>query len=217
MRHLMINGRSMSKSLGNYVSFDEVISKFGAEAYRYFLLSVHYRRPLDYTEGTMTTAKNSVDRLETTLDLIDDAMRRDDTYYGFNEREKALLEAVNEHQGAFEAAMDDDLDTHGALDALHALSRAINEYVAGEKNKGVILRAATVYRELLSVLGLFEKRGAGVDELTEGLIETIASVRERLRKEENYQLSDKIREELERVGVILSDTAEGTSWKIERE
>jgi cysteinyl-tRNA synthetase len=216
VRHLMINGRSMSKSLGNYVSFDEVISKFGAEAYRYFLLSVHYRRPLDYTEGTMTTAKNSVDRLENTLNLIDDAMRQDDNYYGFNEREKTLLDAVKEHQGHFEDAMDNDLNTHGALDALHAMSGTINEYVTGKTNKGVLLRAATIYRELLSVLGLFEKRGVGVDELTSGLIETIAQVRERLRTEKNFQLSDKIRDDLERVGVVLSDTAEGTSWKIDR-
>jgi cysteinyl-tRNA synthetase len=216
VRFLMINGRKMSKSLGNYVSFDEVLSKYSADAFRYFYLSVHYRRPLDYTDAAMGIAKNSADRLENTLDLIDDAIRKEDRYYDFNEPEKTLIDAVKEHQGQFEAAMDDDLDTHGALDALHALSGAINEYIAGNVNKGVLLRGAKVYQELLSVLGLFEKRGAGVDELTDGLIETIAQVRERLRTEKNFQLSDKIREDLERVGVVLSDTAEGTIWKIAR-
>ena len=216
VRFLMINGRKMSKSLGNYVSFDEVLSKYSVDAFRYFYLSVHYRRPLDYTEAAMGIAQNSADRLENTLDLIDDVMRKEDRYYDFNEPEKTLLDAVKEHKGEFEAAMDDDLDTHGALDALHALSGAINEYLSGNVNKGVLLRAAKVYQELLSVLGLFEKRGAGIDELTNGLIETIAQVRERLRTEKNFQLSDKIREDLERVGVVLSDTEEGTSWKIAR-
>jgi cysteinyl-tRNA synthetase len=112
--------------------------------------------------------------------------------------------------------MDNDLDTHGALDALHALSGTINEYVTGKTNKGVLLRAATIYRGLLSVLGLFEKKGAGFDGLTESIIETVVHVREWLRKEKYFQLSDKIREDLEQIGVVLSDTSEGTRWKITR-
>jgi cysteinyl-tRNA synthetase len=212
----MINGRKMSKSLGNYVSFDEVLSKYSADAFRYFYISVHYRRPLDYSDSAMEIAQNSVDRLENTLTLIDDALRREDKYYDFKEPEIALLNGVNEQREKFEAAMDDDLDTHTAIDALHALSGAINEYLAGDANKGVLLKAAAVYKELLSALGLFEKRGAGTDDLTEDLIETIAAVRDQLRKEKNFQLSDKIRDSLAKAGVTLSDTSEGTSWKIDR-
>jgi cysteinyl-tRNA synthetase len=215
-RFLMINGRRMSKSLGNYVSFDEVLSKYSTDAFRYFYLSVHYRRPLDYTDAAMEIAKNSAERLENTLDLMDDALRWEDHYYDFKESEMILLNAVEENRARFEAAMDDDLDTHGAIDALHALSGAINEYLAGETNKGVLLKAASVYRKLLSALGLFEKRGAKADDLTEDLIGTITAVREQLRKEKNYKLSDKIRDDLADAGVIISDTAEGTSWKIDR-
>ncbi|UCH57189.1 MAG: cysteine--tRNA ligase, partial [Candidatus Bathyarchaeota archaeon] len=216
VRHLMINGRSMSKSLGNYVSFDEVISKFGAEAYRYFLLSVHYRRPLDYTEETMEIAQNSTAKLENTLDLIDNAIRSKDKNLDFTDREKSFLSEVYEQRRRFEEAMDDDLDTHGALDALHALSGTINEYVSEAPNKGVLLKAYETYRKLLSALGLFEKRGVETDELTEELIVVISKLREKLRSERNYQLSDWIRDLLAETGVILSDTKEGTSWKIER-
>jgi len=215
-RFLMINGRKMSKSLGNYVSFDEVLSKYSVDAFRYFYLSVHYRRPLDYTDAAMGIAQNSAERLENTLDLIDDALRREDKYYDFKEPERTLLDAVEEQQRRFEDAMDDDFDTHGAIDALHALSGAINEYVAGDANKGVLLKASAVYRKLLSALGLFEKREAKADDLTKDLIETISAVRERLREEKNYHLSDKIRDDLAEAGVILSDTSEGTSWKIDR-
>jgi cysteinyl-tRNA synthetase len=216
VRHLMVNGRSMSKSLGNYVSFDEVVSKFGVEAYRYFLLSVHYRRPLDYTEATMEIAKNSADRLENTLDLVENAVRGEEKDLDFAEVEKMFLSTVHEQRQRFEGAMDDDLDTHGALDALHAMSGTINEYVSERPNKGVLLKAYEVYRELLSALGLFEKRGGETGELTKDLIEIVAELRKQLRSENNYRLSDKIREDLAKVGVILEDTSEGTSWKIER-
>jgi cysteinyl-tRNA synthetase len=126
-RFLMINGRKMSKSLGNYVSFDDILSKYTVDGFRYFYLSVHYRRPLDYTEKAMAVSQNSVNRLENTLDLIDDALRKEDKHLSYGEREAGFLEAVKNHRLSFEAAMDDDLDTHGAIDALHALSGAINE------------------------------------------------------------------------------------------
>jgi cysteinyl-tRNA synthetase len=216
-RFLMINGRKMSKSLGNYVSFDEVLSKYSADAFRYFYISVHYRRPLDYTEKAMEVAQNSVNRLENTLDLIDDALRKEDIYLDHGKRDATLLEAVKEHRLSFEAAMDDDLDTHGAIDALHALSGVINEYVSGPTNKGILLKAAVAYKTLLEALGFFEKRGGGSDGLSDDLIGLIAGVRERLRSEKNYAMADEIRDRLGEAGVTLADTKDGTSWKIERD
>ena len=215
-RHLMINGRKMSKSLGNYVSFDEVLSRHSPDSFRYFYLSVHHRRPIDYTEAAMEIAENSVARLGNTLDLIEDALRGEEKNLGFAVQEEAFLAAVREQRRRFEEAMDDDLDTHGALDALHSLSGLINEYVVLKPNKGVLLKARETYRELLSVLGLFEGRGVKVEGLAEELLGIISGMRERLRTEKNYKLSDVIREELSKVGVILEDKAEGTSWKIER-
>ena len=215
-RFLMINGRKMSKSLGNYVSFDEVLSKYAADVFRYFYLSVHYRRPLDYTEQAMEVAQNSVNRLENTLDLIEDALRKGDKHLSYGEREAEFLEAVKKHRFSFEAAMDDDLDTHGAIDALHALSGAINEYVSGPTNKGILIKGEAAYRELLEALGLFEKSGGGSDGLSEELIGLIAGVRERLRAEKNYIMTDEIRDLLKKAGVTLTDTNEGTSWKIDR-
>jgi cysteinyl-tRNA synthetase len=113
--------------------------------------------------------------------------------------------------------MDDDLDTHGAIDALHALSGAINEYLSGPTNKGILLKGEAAYKELLEALGLFEKRGGGSDGLTDELIGLIAGVRERLRAEKNYPMADEIRDLLGETGVVLSDTKDGTSYKIERE
>ncbi len=216
MRFLMMNGRKMSKSLGNYVSFEEVLSKRSADAFRYFYISTHYRRPLNYTESAMESAENSAARLENTLALIENAMRGEDSNLDYGEREAKLLETIKELKAQFEAEMDDDFNSPGAITALHAMSGAINEYLTHPANKGVLHKAAETYRELLGVLGLFEKRGTGADELTEGLIGAIAGVRERLREEKNYAFSDMIRDDLSSMGVILSDTPEGTGWKIER-
>jgi len=211
---LKINGRKMSKSLGNYISFEEVLSKRSPDAFRYFYLSTHYRKQIDYTEGAMESTENSARRLSNTLDLISEALRVEDENLNYTGREKAFLGGVEEQRCRFEEAMDDDLDTHGALDALHALSKAINDYVANDPNKGVLLKAYAVYRRLLDALGLFEERRGETGELVEELIELIVKVRERLRTERNYEFSDEVREQLAKIGVILSDKPEGTSWKI---
>jgi len=215
-RFLMMNGRKMSKSLGNYVSFDDVLSRYSAEAFRYFYLSVHYRRPLDYTESAMESAENSAAKLGNTLDLVESALKGADVNLDYTDAERKLQGNVGKHVEAFEAAMDDDLDTHGALDALHAMSGVINEYIAGAPNKGVLLVASESYLRLLNALGLFEKRATDTGALTEELIGVLTSVRERLRTEKNYQLSDKIRDDLGKIGVALSDTSEGTTWKLEK-
>ena len=215
VRFLTINGTKMSKSLGNYISFDDVLSKYSAETFRYFYLSVHYRRPLDYTEESMKIAENSVARLGNTLDLIEGAMNQPDVNMDYTEKESTFMESVKELKGKFEAAMDDDLDTHGALDALHAMSGAINRYIDGGANKGVLTIAAATYRKLLSALGLFERRAGGASGITDEVISVLADLREKLRLEKNYALSDKIRDDLGKIGVVLSDAAEGARWKIE--
>ena len=131
-------------------------------------------------------------------------------------RDEAFLTEVREQRRSFEEAMDDDLDTHGALDALHAMSKAINDYVAERTTKGVLLKAYAVYRKLLDALGLFERRRVETSELAEKLIGLIVKAREQLRAERNYKLSDRMREDLAKIGVILGDKPGGTSWKIER-
>ena len=215
VRFLTINGTKMSKSLGNYVSFDDVLSRYSPETFRYFYLSVHYRRPIDYTDESMRIAENSVARLGNTLDLIDDAMNQPDVNLDYSEREAAFVESIRELKGSFEDAMNDDLDTHGALDALHGMSGAINRYIDVGANKGILSIAADTYRRLLNTLGLFEKRAGVASGITDDVISLLADVRERLRLERNFELSDKIRDDLGKIGVVLSDTADGAKWKIE--
>ncbi len=214
VRHLMINGKKMSKSLGNYVSFEEVISKYGPDAFRYFYLTTHYRKPLDYTETAMESASNSAARLRTTLDLIDESMKKEDSRMDYTETDENFLAEINKHSELFEKAMDDDMDTHSALDSLHAISGIINTYISTEINKGILLKASTQYQKLLNVLGFFEIKKTEIGELTENLIKILVETRNRLRENRNYEEADKIREHLNQLNVILTDSSQGTSWKI---
>ena len=214
MRHLMIDGGKMSKSLGNYVSFDDVLAKHSPDAFRYFYISTHYRRPLNFTWMAMDSAENTVKRLENTLVLIDNAMRGSDTNIDYGEREDKLLETVRSEKTSFIDAMDDDFNTPVALGHLHAIAGALNEYLQEPANKGVLDEAASVYRELLSALGLFENRSQSSDELTEKLLKYITDLRMEQRKAKNYALADEIRDRLKELGVEIQDTQDGTTWKI---
>jgi cysteinyl-tRNA synthetase len=214
MRHLMIDGGRMGKSLGNYVSFDDVLTKHSTDAFRYFYISTHYRRPLNFTWNAIESAENTIKRLENTLDLVENAIKGPDTNIDYDEREEKLLKEVRAEKKSFIEAMDDDFNTPVALGHLHAISGAINDYLQQPANKGVVTEAVFSYKELLSVLGLFEKRSTGNDEVTEKLLKFITDLRQEQRSAKNYVLADEIRERLKEIGIEIQDTPDGTTWKI---
>jgi cysteinyl-tRNA synthetase len=214
MRHLMIEGGKMSKSLGNYVGFDEVLERVTPDAFRYFYISTQYGRPLNFTWNAVDSAQNTVKRLENTLDLIDDATKALDQNLDYGDREDKLLKTVWDEKKGFTQAMDDDINTPVALGHLHAINNAINEYLTGKVNKGVLEEASKQYKELLSVLGLFPRRSHQTDMVTEKLIRLITDLREEQRKAKNYAFADEIRDKLEEAGITIQDTPGGVTWKI---
>lgn len=216
MRHLMVDGGRMGKSLGNYVSLENVLEKHSPDAFRYFYLGTQYRRPLNFTWSSLESAQNTVDHLENTLDLIDNAMKEPDINIDFGPQEESLLNNVKQEKTKFIDAMDDDFNTPIALIHLHSIREALNEYLTGPSNKGVLFEATKHYREILNVLGLFEKRSQDLDGLTEDLISLIADLRQRQREAKNYALADDIRDNLAMIGVDLQDTKEGATWKISK-
>ena len=211
---LRIRGEKMSKSLGNIIRISEALRDYSPDALRYFYLSAHYRRQIDYTDEVMEGAEAAVRRLGNTLSIVEDALRQPEEKLSYDDEEQRFLEEIKTLKHRFEASMDDDLDTHGAINALHAMSKTLNTYAEGRPNKGVLLRGYEVYRRLLSTLGLLERREEA-GELLERALNLIVEVRERLRAERRYELSDWIREELRSIGVILEDTPKGTRWRIE--
>lgn len=212
--YLMIRGRKMSKSLGNYIPFDEVISKYSPDALRYFYISTHYRKQIDYTEEAMMSAENAIKRLRNTLEIVEETFHSSSENLDYTDREEKFLKEIIKQKKMFEESMDDDLDTPKALMSLHSISKIINEYVLTIPNKGVLYKAYSIYRSLLDVLGLMEKRKPKVDILNDNLIELIIKIRDILRGKRLYDISDLIREQLNEIGILLIDRPEGTVWKI---
>lgn len=212
--YLMIKGRKMSKSLGNYISFDEVISKYSPDALRYFYISTHYRKQIDYTEEAMMNAENAIKRLRNTLEIVEETFHSSSENLDYTEREENFLREIIKQKKLFEESMDDDLDTPKALMSLHSISKIINEYVLTRPNKGVLYKAYSIYRMLLDVLGLIEKRELKFDIPKDHLLELIIKIRDILRNKRLYDISDFIREQLNEIGILLIDTPEGTVWKI---
>jgi cysteinyl-tRNA synthetase len=209
----MIDGGKMSKSLGNYVSFDDVLAKHSPDAFRYLLISTHYRRLLNFTWNAIEAAENTVKRLENTLSLAENALKGPDDNIDYGEREEKLLKTVRTEKTQFIKAMDDDINTPVALGHLHNISGAINEYVQKPANKGVLTEAFKNYSELLSVLGLFEKRSSSDNDIADKLMGFIAELRQDQRKAKNWELADQIRDRLKDLGVELQDTPDGATWK----
>jgi cysteinyl-tRNA synthetase len=220
--HLKVDGKKMSKSLGNFITLDDILKKYGADTIRYFFLSTHYRKQLNYTEKGMDNAKLAVDKLKNTLDNMDDVLRSGEEYIDLKERDEKFISKIRLLESKFEKSMDNDLDSPGGIKIIHELSKTINDYLTGKVNKALLVEAEAIYRELLFVFGLLECQeavggsGSGDDKLSEKLINLIVDLREELRKNKMYDLSDKIRSDLEKAEVILEDKAGRTGWKIKK-
>ncbi len=202
-----VDNVKMSKSLGNFFTVRDVAEKYGYEPVRYFLISSHYRSPINYCVDILEQCKASLARLYTCRDAIDDAMKyAADSDAGLEEFNKI---ASNRRQQFIEA-MDDDLNTADAVSAVFELVRDINKIIASQAaSKGVLTAAAAVFDELTGVLGIVYNRKK--DALTDN-IEALIEARAKARKEKNWAEADRIRDEIKNMGIVLEDTPQGVKW-----
>ncbi|MBI5783060.1 MAG: cysteine--tRNA ligase [Gammaproteobacteria bacterium] len=196
-----LNEEKMSKSLGNFFTVREVLKKFEPEVVRYFILGSHYRSPLDYSDENLQGAKSALTRL----------------YLALKDLATAGEAGAAAYEEKFQAAMDDDFNTPGALAVLFELARDINKLREGGSAAAAPLGAAL--RRLGGVLGLLQHdpqaflRGDAAGGLTDAQIEALITRRSEARKNKNWAESDRLRDELKAQGVILEDTAGRTSWR----
>ena len=202
---LKIDNDTMSKSLGNAYTFRDMQEKgFSALAIRYLLISVPYRRQLNFTFEGLKGAETTVARLRQFRRLVKEA----NTESGSDENVKSLVEKSLEE---FENGLDDDLNTSQALAAIHNLVREVNSTISAhglkEDDQKAILTAIETFDSVLGIFG--EEQTEILDEEIEKLIEE----RQAARHDRDFARSDEIRDELAEKGIILEDTKEGVRWK----
>ncbi len=202
-----IRGEKMSKSLGNIVPIRTAVEKYGGEVLRLFLLTAHYRSPLDYSERALETAKKSYDSLKNSLILLDMEIAYLKT---FGEKRSPANVSVDEFFDGFVRALEDDMNTPKALAVLHEFSRFVNKNVYS-MSLNELEHCFDTFRKLCWILGIFEKYER-IPVLSEDDAELIKE-REVARKERNFEKADAIRNKFRERGIQLIDTPEGTRWR----
>ena len=206
---LNIDNRKMSKSLGNFRTVREISGQYDLQVLRFFMLSAHYRSPLNFSAELMQASKNGLERILTAVSnlnyLMDNAGKEELT-----EDEKEKLEQAGKYVNQFEEAMDDDFNTADALSSIFEIVKFANTTVNGESSKAYMRKLKEMTVKLADVLGLIvEKKEEMLDEDIEALI----LERQEARKAKNFARADEIRDELAEKGIILEDTREGVKWK----
>lgn len=204
-----VNNQKMSKSLNNFFTAREILEKYDADVLRMFMLSGHYRTQinfsmelLDSTKAALDRLYNSINNLENLLDEVKNEELRDEEVEYKNELQKYKEKYIEK--------MDDDFNTADAISVIFDLIRDVNTNVTIESSKEIVKYTLDLIRELGSPLGILqESTKASLEEEIEKLIEE----RQKARKEKNWELADKIRDDLKERGIVLEDTPQGVRWK----
>ena len=206
---LNIDNRKMSKSLGNFFTVREISEKYDLQVLRFFMLSAHYRSPLNFSAELMESARSGLNRIVTAAEnlkfLIGNASAEKMT-----EEEKEKFEKSKEYVDSFKKAMDDDFNTADAIAAVFELVKYINTTADGESSGEYLESLLKRLVSLTDVLGIIVEKE---DEILDADIEALIAERQAARKEKNFARADQIRDELLAKGIILEDTREGVKWK----
>ena len=213
---ITIHNEKMSKSKNNFFTVKDILQEYPGEVVRFFILQTHYRSPLDFSDERLKEAQTSLARLQQSKAFMDELLKKE----GAADTAKDLVAKAEEYRKAFYEAMDDDFNTALAISQLFGLSKDINIYYQDVMNKGAdydaagFARVSEIYLEMAAIIGIFEQEEAAADDgLTDKLMELIISIRQDARKEKNWAIADKIRDELKEVGIVIEDTPNGARWK----
>ncbi|MGM0831007.1 MAG: cysteine--tRNA ligase [Bacillota bacterium] len=205
--YINIDNEKMSKSLGNFVLVHDIIKEQDPQVLRFFMLSVHYRHPINYNLELLQNAESALDRIKTAYENL---KHRKESSTDLTDNNREWLDKIAGLKVQFISEMDDDFNTANGISVLFELSRQANYYLM-EKNTatGVIDAFLSQFEDFFSVLGLSLQEAELLDEEVEELIEK----RIQARKDRNFQLADEIRDTLKEMNIILEDTPQGIRWK----
>ncbi|WP_163102734.1 cysteine--tRNA ligase [Peribacillus alkalitolerans] len=206
--YINIDNEKMSKSLGNFVLVHDIIKKYDPQLLRFFMLSVQYRHPINYSEELLENTKTGLERLKTSYQNLKHRLESSTDLSTTNEEWLGKIEQLHQQ---FIVEMDDDFNTANAISVLFDLSKQANHYLLEKNTHQEVLKAfIKEFETLFTVLGLtLTEESVLLDEEIDQLIQE----RNQARKDRNFSRSDEIRDQLKEMNIILEDTPQGTRWK----
>jgi cysteinyl-tRNA synthetase len=214
---LTVDDVKMSKSLGNFITIKEAMELYSPEAIRLFILSSHYRKPVDFSRDAILSAERGVQRLHNTVRTL---RQRREHAQPAGTAELSEVGTLMPYSERFLDAMDDDFNTPQAIAALFDLNREVNELLNSGKtlSQGTLAAIDDIYSELGGqILGIIPEdlaRGAS-EALVEGLMDIILDIREQYREAKAWERADALRNRLAELGVVVDDRPEGPVWRLE--
>ncbi len=206
---LNIDNRKMSKSLGNFFTVREISEKYDLQVLRFFMLSAHYRSPLNFSAELMEAAKSGLERIVNSASNLK-FLVQNSSAEKMTEEENRMFEETSEYVKDFERAMDDDFNTADAIAAIFDLVKYINTHTDENSSKEYLEKLHKRLSDLADVLGVIVDKD---EEILDEDIEALIRERQDARKEKNFARADQIRDELLSKGIILEDTREGVKWR----
>ena len=203
---LNIDGEKMSKSAGNFFTVRDISEKYPLQVIRFFMLSAHYRSPLNFSDTLVESSKNGLDRILTAIDNVRDAVALKEGTC--TEADKENLAKVDALVKKYEAAMEDDFNTADAIAAIFEIVKLANITVK-DGSKEYAKKVLETLEQLCDILGIITEKE---EELLDADIEALIEERQAARKEKNFARADEIRDQLAAQGIILKDTREGVKW-----
>jgi len=208
--YINIDNKKMSKSEGNFFTVREILEKYDPEVVRFFLLSVHYRHPVNFSRELVESAANGLERIYTARNNMMHLLKTAEDTVTAGELE--VLNSYYRHKEKFIEALDDDFNTADGIAAIFELVRDLNKDMNDESSRTYILKSIDLLNELTGVLGLLTKENDDLAEDLKALIEE----RQLARKNKDFAKSDEIRDLLLEKGIILEDTPTGVKWSYKR-
>lgn len=202
--YITIDNEKMSKSKGNFFTVRDILAAYSGEVMRFFLLSGHYRNPINFSDTLMEQAKNGLARMQNAKSNLKYLMETGTEV--MSDMEKTTVESFNQYRQQFINSMEDDLNTADAITAVFELITAINTTVKDGASKEFAQKASHMLTELTSVLGLLQEEE---DDSVDSEIQALVDERQEARKTKNFARADEIRDILKAKGIVLKDTPQG--------
>lgn len=206
-----VDNKKMSKSLGNFFTVRDAAEKYGYAAIRYFILSAHYKSPVNFSAEILGQAQSSVQRLynceENLRYLLKNASGE-----AMSAEENEFIAKLDERREAFITVMDDDFNTADGIATLFEAVKDINIFVSEARSREALKKVLAFYEEICGLLGFLKPEEETADGMDEAAIEALIAERAAAKKEKNYARADEIRAQLAESGIVIEDTPTGAKW-----